>query len=278
MPEMYRITCLIDNTAQFDSTFWGEHGLSFLIETDTTRFLFDTGQTPDVLAHNLAVLGKNLNDLAYVVLSHGHYDHTGGLPLVLTQAKRPTVIADPNVFARKYAQRNEHLKPIGIPLSRAQIETQAQLHLTEEPFAITEGITVTGRVPRTTDFETRDKGLLFEQDGNLFRDMVPDDRCLVLETERGLIVVLGCCHAGLINTLAHVRQTFGQPIYAVVGGTHLETASEEQIARTITAVCDEYEPQGLYVNHCTGAKAFAAFARALGEKVKPCPAGTTLVF
>lgn len=279
MPHKYRLTCLVDNTVQFDSAFWAEHGISFLVESKGIKALFDTGQTATVLQHNLSLVGEDLKDLRYIILSHGHYDHTGGLRAALAQATRVTIFAHPKIFGEKYARREDGLKSIGIPFSREDVECQGQLQLTKESVEIAQGIWTTGQIARLTDFELGDARLLTKKaDGTLIQDEVPDDQALVLEMDEGLVVLLGCCHAGLINTLAHVRRLFGQPIYAIVGGTHLQGATEERVAKTIMAVRDEYRPQQVYLNHCTGEKAFCLFSQTMGEKVRSCPVGTVLTF
>ena len=101
---------------------------------------------------------------------------------------------------------------------------------------------------------------------------------LVLETRQGLVVVCGCCHAGLLNTLAHVKQTFQRPIFVVLGGTHLESAAGDALQHIVTELAETYGPLQLYPNHCTGERAYVTLTMAFGERVQPCPAGTTLTF
>ena len=119
---------------------------------------------------------------------------------------------------------------------------------------------------------------MVREGGRLVPDPLHDDQALVLRTKRGLVVVLGCCHAGLINTLEHVRKTFGGRVRAVLGGTHLAKADDARLAQAIAAVRDEYGVEELYLGHCTGARGFIAFAQALGGRVKPCPAGLRIEF
>ena len=277
MSEKFRISCLVNDCAKNSYNFWGEHGISFLIETETGRVLFDTGTTPDVISHNLDALEKDLKGVSHIVLSHGHYDHTGGLKWVLTQTRSPMVVADPDIFIEKYSSR-DHIHSIGIPATREEIESRARLNLTEERYEIAEGITVSGRIPRITLFEPANENMLVKGDEGLTIDTFPDDRCLILESDKGLVVILGCCHAGLINTLEYIKETINKPVHAVLGGTHMVVAGEERIAKTIALLQEEYRPEALYLNHCTGLDAFIAFRNCLGDKMKPFPAGTVLDF
>ena len=123
MIEELKITTLVDNTAFPGTGFWAEHGLSFLIEADGEKILFDTGQSAEVIAHNLDVLGEDLRDLQYVCLSHGHYDHTGGLRDIIKRTDRAKVFAHPTVFDNKYVKRGEEYKHIGAPMIKMQMDT-----------------------------------------------------------------------------------------------------------------------------------------------------------
>ncbi|HDH10195.1 MAG TPA: MBL fold metallo-hydrolase [Chloroflexi bacterium] len=277
-PSEFRITCLVDNTAQLSSRFWAEHGLSFLVEARNAKVLFDTGQSGAVLAHNLALLGEDLQDLSAIVLSHGHYDHTGGLAEALSLAKGVEVIAHPDVFRERFSRRDGELKSIGLPFPRPEIEARARLRLEREAIEVVPGVMTTGQIPRGFGPETREPRHVVREEGKLVPDPFYDDQALVLRTERGLVVVLGCCHAGLINTLERVRSIFGGKIHAILGGTHLARADDACLTQAIAAVKDEYEVEQLYLGHCTGMRGFLAFAQALGERVKPCPAGLRLEF
>jgi len=167
---------------------------------------------------------------------------------------------------------------MGISLSADEINTRARLFLTPEPFQITEGITVTGRIPRHSNFELPVEKMVTRRGDKLVIDEFYDDRSMVLETQRGLVVLLGCCHAGLINTLMYVKEHFSLPIHAIIGGTHLIEASPERIEKTITQLQEEYKPDVFYLNHCTGLKALVALSKVFGEKVHTFGAGGTLEF
>ncbi len=276
----FRITCLNNDSVGMDSGMWGEHGISYLIEKGNQRILFDTGTSWEILDHNLKKKKMTLDNVSHVVLSHGHYDHTGGLLWVLSQLKMPTLVADPIIFNQKYSDRGEgkELVEIGIPFTREQIEEKANLLRSAEPVEIMESVIVTGRIPRITSFEKAPQSMLVEIDGEKQPDTILDDRSIVLQTEKGLVLLTGCCHAGIINTLFEIRSRFGKPVYAITGGIHLVGASEERVQKTIEALRDEYKQAEMYFNHCTGLDAIIALTNAFGKQVKPCYAGTILEF
>lgn len=278
-----KITCVVDNAAKRSSHFWGEHGLAFLIETENDRILFDAGQSGTVLLHNLAILGIEPGDLTALALSHAHGDHTGGLASLLERAPGLPLFAHPDLFRERFSRRGEKVKSIGLSLTRGALAERADLHLSAEPTEIAPGVWTTGEIAPRPEPEGRSARHLVRQGDGWAPDPYRDDMALVLETGRGrspepvegLVVICGCCHAGLLNTLAHVRRTFGDEIFAVAGGFHLADADEAQLRHTIE-VLKMYGSPRLYPNHCTGERAYVALASAFGDRVALCPAGTTL--
>lgn len=275
---MIKITCVTENTARRGSSLWGEHGLSFWIETDRGSVLFDTGQTPSVLLHNLTLLGKALGEIDAIVLSHAHYDHTGGLPVVLSARPGLPVYASPDIGRPRFSRKEGRYRFIGLPLEVTALAHLADLRLNVEPVEVLPGVWTTGEISERSELEGRSAGH-FVPDGEGWQaDPYQDDMSMVLETRQGLVVVCGCCHAGLLNTLAHVKQRFHYPIIAVLGGTHLESAEGAALQHVVDVLPEIYGALRLYPNHCSGERAYVALATAFGDRVQPCPAGTTLTF
>jgi 7,8-dihydropterin-6-yl-methyl-4-(beta-D-ribofuranosyl)aminobenzene 5'-phosphate synthase len=275
----YRVTCLVDNTAQLSSGFWAEHGSAFLIESADAKVLFDTGQSGDVLLHNLAVLNEDLSNLSSIVLSHGHYDHTGGLERVLSLCGDVELVAHPATFDERISRdKSGKEKAVGIPLSREYLEARCKLRLTTEPVQVAPGIFTTGQVERGTGPEPRDPRLQVRTGGHSVVDPLLDDMSLVLESSSGLVVLLGCCHAGIINTLEQVTTNFSGVILAVLGGTHLANVENDVLLDVVAVVKEQYGVQSVYAGHCSGYRGLLAFAEVYGERARPCHAGLRLTF
>ncbi len=257
-----RITVLCDNSVGPLAGTLGEHGFAALVEWEGGALLFDTGQG-ETLLHNALRMNKDLHRVGLVALSHGHYDHTGGLLPLLRSCGGKDVLAHPAVFGRRYRVKDTgESTAIGIPYEEAYLSgVGARFSLAEGFREIAPGIFLTGEVPRETGFETGDSGLYCD-DGGCALDTVLDDQSLVIRTARGLVFVLGCCHAGIVNTITYARQRTGvDDVYGVIGGTHLGFASPQQLDETIAAL-RQCRIQRILGSHCTG---FAAGARLLRE-------------
>lgn len=274
-----RITTLSENTARLGD-FLGEWGLSVLVEMDDTTVLLDAGKGFST-THNADSLGIDLNKIDKVVLSHGHYDHTGGLREVLRRTKKQVeIIAHPDIWQAKYARRKgEPDRYIGIPFQRDELEKLgASFHLTADAVTITERIITTGEIPMVTDFEQIDEALFVKGEDGWQPDGLADDQALIIKTEQGLVVIMGCAHRGMINTLYHAQQlTSISEIHTVIGGSHLIGASEERLWTSIAAL-KELDVQKLALCHCTDLPAISVLAQEFGNRFLFNKAGTVIEF
>ena len=271
---MSRITVLCENTAS-QKGLLAEHGLAFWIEHNGRNILFDTGQGY-CLKHNAHALNVPLESTEAIVLSHGHFDHTGGLVDALTAANLPPVFLHPMALTPRYVCRDGERREIGMPQPAEELlSDRVRLVMTKKPTEVFPGIFATGTVPRFTDYEDSGGPFFFDRDCSE-PDTFPDDQALYYETSAGTVVVLGCAHAGIVNTLQYIRNlTDNVPIYAVLGGTHLVAASEERIDKTI-AFLQELQVQRLHPAHCTGFVAMAQLWQAFPDRYAPCPVGTIM--
>jgi 7,8-dihydropterin-6-yl-methyl-4-(beta-D-ribofuranosyl)aminobenzene 5'-phosphate synthase len=248
----------------------GEHGFSAFVETDRGDYLFDTGSGHSVVANSL-VLKKDLRTIRRIFLSHGHYDHTGGLPEVLKLRGNVEVHGHPHLFLDRIAVLKEDDKEIkrfvGIPYKKAYLEfLGANFVLSKDFFEVEKGIFLTGEVPRKTPFERPDPRLFSEMDGKITQDIFLDDQSLILDTKKGLVVILGCAHSGMINILDHVIDKTGkEKFYAIMGGTHLDFLTPEQLEESIKSL-KKMEIERIGISHCTGMRAAFRLHQEFGDR------------
>jgi 7,8-dihydropterin-6-yl-methyl-4-(beta-D-ribofuranosyl)aminobenzene 5'-phosphate synthase len=272
-----QITTLSENTAGQGGLI-AEWGLSFLVETEPINILFDTGQGFSA-SHNATQMGIDLKLVDKIVLSHGHFDHTGGLKQVLLDMGREIeVIAHPDIWSAKFNRpEGEEARYIGIPFHRQTLESLgARFNLSRQPVRITDNIMITGEIPMVTEYETIEPRLQVKEGKRFKPDKLLDDQALIITTGAGLVVILGCAHRGVINTLYHAQKLTGvKAIYAVYGGSHLINATQERVWLTIAAL-KELGVQQLGLGHCTGLAASAIMAMEFGERFLFNVAGTRL--
>lgn len=277
---MMKVTVVVDNHVPLHAKrpFRAEHGLSLLIEVPEGLFLFDTGQS-DVVIHNLSLLSVRPADLTGVIISHGHYDHTGGLTAILSHAKKSMpVYIHQAAFTARYSQSDEQCRFIGIPYSR-ELLTQlgADFHYVDAPLELTPNLWISGSIPRTPAYEQLDPHFVSRQaDCCLTQDSLPDDMGVYYRSERGLVVLAGCSHSGLLNVIQHGFAVTGCTTLAgVLGGTHLGPAAPEFQQKTLQELA-ALTPAFVAANHCTGFSMLAALAQQFGDRFTPAFVGTAL--
>jgi 7,8-dihydropterin-6-yl-methyl-4-(beta-D-ribofuranosyl)aminobenzene 5'-phosphate synthase len=248
----------------------GEHGLSAFIETDQGNYLFDTGSGRSIVPNSLT-LNKDLRSIRKIFLSHGHYDHTGGLSEVLKVKGKVDVHAHPHVFLDRIAVLKEGDKEtqrfIGIRYKRRYLESLGGHFILNTDFTeVEKGLFLTGEVPRQTAFEKPDPRLFTEMDGKTTHDLFLDDQSLILDTDKGIVLILGCAHAGMINIIHHVISKMGKDnFHAILGGTHLDFLTPEQLEQSIRSL-KERNIDKIGVSHCTGMRAAFRLHQEFGDR------------
>ncbi|MBW1819310.1 MAG: MBL fold metallo-hydrolase [Deltaproteobacteria bacterium] len=278
-----RLSTLAENSASWLGLL-AEWGLSILVETDDATVLVDTGRS-NVAAYNARIMKVDLEKIDKIMFSHGHEDHTGGLVDLLRLRDMPEipveVIAHPDAWAPKYwrSPDGNRYNYIGIPYARKLAESLgASFRLTPDPVWITDRIVTSGEVPMLTDFEEIDASACVETDDGYAGDLLRDDQSLFITSDKGLILVCGCAHRGIVNTIRRAQDLTGSDdVYAIVGGIHLFGASERRVRLTLDEI-KRLDVQRIGVSHCTGPSASAFLAHELGNRFFFNQAGTCTEF
>jgi len=272
-----KITLIVDNEAP--SGLVAEHGFSAWIDTGKECFLFDTGQEA-ALMPNARALGLDLNRASALILSHGHYDHTGAVPAFLTANGYAPVIHGRDATIRRFSCPPEQ-SPRQIGMTDAVRHALAQLPperriVLDAPRYLLPGIGITGKVPRYSAFEDTGGHFYLDED-KAQPDPIDDDLSLWFQTSDGLIILTGCCHSGLVNTVRHAQRISGTTrIKGIIGGLHLLNASPERLEATL-AFFRECKPDFLMPCHCTGAQIVDRLRTEFGDTVvKAAGAGQTI--
>ncbi|MDD2236969.1 MAG: MBL fold metallo-hydrolase [Kiritimatiellae bacterium] len=272
-----RVSILVENTALMPG-FLGEHGLSMLIEREGHALLFDAGQGL-ALSHNAERLGVAWERIEAIVLSHGHYDHTGGLANALGKAPQAGLFMHPAAEGAHYSRRAGVVRDIGMPPDvRAAVKARASnVVRTETPMEVIPGVWISGSIPRVKQGAPGDAGL-FVDAGGMEPDAVPDDQALWMETGEGLVVLLGCAHSGVENTLRHVRAVTGETsIACVIGGMHLAHADTELVVQAADVLMS-FDVRSMAPGHCTGLAAQCVLRERFRNGFRLCGAGAQFDF
>lgn len=255
-----KITLLSDNVVNTRGLF-AEHGLSILIERANQQLLFDVGQGASA-AHNAHVLGITIHSPP-IVLSHGHYDHTGGLMAFSQILPKTAIYAHSDVFKQRFsAKAANDIRDVSAPFTKEQLESDGfDVHLDNDPREILEGIWTTGQIARPFTADQSVKGLSLDFAGRV-PDNVLDEIAIVVEGSKKALLLLGCAHAGVRNTIQQVEAVTEKPIYCIAGGLHLSKASQRNV-QALALFLRERGVEFIAASHCTG----CAAAQVLGNYV-----------
>lgn len=263
-----KITTLIENNPDDMKEFMNEHGLSLYIEANRTKILFDTGQTGDFI-ENAKKLNEDLSNLEYIIISHGHYDHSGGLrKLVSMLNKYPKLIVGEEFFEPKYKKTvNQTYKYIGNPFDYEYLLSHNIFteKIKDDVFYLTDSIMVFHHFPKGNDFEKRNENFYVKKNKVYVHDDFEDEIVLGISISKGVVVIVGCSHVGIVNILKTIMKKTDLPIYAVIGGTHLIEADEIRIQKTIEEL-RKMNLEFIGVSHCTGEESIKKIQEELGDK------------
>lgn len=248
-----KITTLIENNTDDNSFLYNEHGVSFFIEADDINIIFDTGQSGKFI-DNANKLNIDLKQANYLVLSHGHYDHSGGVTnLVKEIGNSFQIIINDKFSNNKYAYDENRYRYIGNCFDKKYLEDNniSVKYINEGMYSISSNIIVASNFIRKTNFEKLSDRFFIELNGKFEKDTFLDEIALAIKLKEGLLVILGCSHVGVVNILETLIQRTNMPIYGIVGGTHLIEADQLRLEETIKYF-KEKDIKLIGVSHCTG--------------------------
>lgn len=277
-----RITVLAEDSVPYESSLSGQHGISYLVEAfkneHKVNILVDVGQNPHGLLHNMELLKVDPAIIDMVVLTHCHYDHTRGLSAVLSRIGKDNipVVAHPSLFRLNFVTR-PFLMHVGVMNEDMPAELEksgGRLFLVSEPMELMEGLITSGEIERLTDFEEVGISLYTLANGRVEQDQMKDDLTLIANVAgKGLIIISGCSHAGIVNICSQAVKTTGiQQIEGIMGGFHLVSAEQDRISKTAAAL-EDLKPAWIAAGHCTGFEAEVALKNAFKERYRHLSSG-----
>ena len=273
-----KLTILCENSVQRvnPASLLGEHGFACHLQTSSGNYLFDTGSGSGLL-HNSQLLGIDPGELRGLILSHGHSDHTGGLQQLLKVTGKLPIFAHPDLFLRRYGSNGGQLRSIGIPWQQTELEQLgADFHLAASAQQINPQLMVSGQIPRRDGPTTDPNLILIDSEKQTTPDLLNDDQSLIINTDKGLVILLGCAHAGLLNIIEHAISLTGQrKIHLLLGGTHLKFSSEQQLETTLTQL-EDWQIERFGAAHCTGLHQSQRIAERFGERFFFASVGTEI--
>lgn len=245
-----KLKILTENTV-FQSQMKAELGFSLLIESDDKRkFLFDTGQT-DLYAFNAAIGGVDISEIEAVIISHGHYDHTGGLAHFLAHNDHAPIYAKLGFEKERFGRGD---RSIGLPIG-TNIDPR-RVHTVQEITEIAEGIFIVPEVKIYDRQETHFSNMVIRRGGESFEDQFDDEQFICVRHEGKISIISGCAHRGIVNTIRSAKEHFSEPIRLVIGGFHTLHESSEKIAQLATLL-NQHEIEEVVACHCTGIEQYA---------------------
>lgn len=258
------IKVLMENLT-YSQNLKSQHGLSFLIKDENIKIVFDTAQNQEFI-FNAERMGESLKEVDYVVLSHGHYDHTGGLESFLKINKKAKIIMSRYAVEEKYSNSTGEMREIGFALRESMSDFENEFIMIDDYYQISENIEIYSNLEMRNEFEDTEKKLFVKNENEFIKDKFNDEIYLVIRKEGKQSVITGCAHRGIINILNGISNKTGSKSFgSVIGGIHTKGNGELRALRTAEELlkigADKY-----YLNHCTGIEEYSVIKGILKEK------------
>ncbi|MFW5979624.1 MAG: MBL fold metallo-hydrolase [Halanaerobium sp.] len=267
-----KLKVLVENNTLIDRYFKGEPGVSYYLEADGKKILFDTGYS-DLFIENAGKMDIDLLDLDYLVLSHSHLDHSWGLQHLIqlfTEAqiegkkyKKPELVTHPETFAARRVGRIDQIGPL---ISKERAARHFDLNLNREPFWFTDNLVFLGEIERKNDFEAQSPIGKVIKNGKEEPDYIVEDSALAYNSPQGLVIITGCSHAGICNITEKAKSIFKEEkVIDLIGGFHLQNPSQKQLEGT-KSYFKKLKPKAVHASHCTDLKSKIELAQVVELK------------